>query len=32
MAVADNDWEDAKEDYASMMIILRGMFVADVAH
>jgi hypothetical protein len=24
MAVADNDWEDAKEDYAAMMIILRG--------
>jgi len=23
MAVADNDWEDAKEDYTSMMIILR---------
>jgi hypothetical protein len=23
MAVADDDWEDAKEDYASMMIILR---------
>ena len=32
MAAADNDWEDAKEDYASTMIILRGMFVADVAH
>jgi len=27
MAATDIDWEDAKEDYASMMIILRRSFI-----
>jgi hypothetical protein len=32
MAVADDDWEDAKEDYASMMIFLRRMFITGLPH
>jgi hypothetical protein len=32
MAIADNDWEDAQEDYASMMIILHRTFVTGLDH
>ena len=32
MAVTDIDWEDAKEDYTSMMIILRRTFVTGLVH
>ena len=32
MAVADNDWEDAKEDYASMMITFELASVAVNGH
>lgn len=31
MAFADNDWQDAREDYASMMIILRQSFITPEA-
>jgi hypothetical protein len=32
MAATDIDWEDAKEDYTSMMIILRRTFVTGLDH